>query len=488
MGCGSSKPRTRAPSNENTDNNVLLNTSLAQTGIPNSMDPLGVRFEQREAAHSLDPGMSHFSVSSQRYQSKHQSKFVPSSVRTPSVAPSIASSYVGSDDIASLASGAFVGKMKGSAAADVVHDIPPGCNVVDDATLIDPLTNIKGAEVYRAESERYGLILAKVVSDADAETITMFENELKILSFVQNPSVNKKRGDHYRSRGPLKTGYGSDVLKYQHDNVIGFVGYMEASDELSRNASLQRRLLTEFYVDTLRDHIAHRTHGFKKDMQYFEAALYLYQVAKGLYALHKMKVCHRDLNTENVIMGLGLLDREYKYWLKMVGKQEQQRQLDAFTAQSSGGRMNQYPGRAQMPKPSVNIYRYLLTLPLVAKIANFGHATRILSGRTTTVVGSMQFMAPEMMRGQPYDDGVDIWSFGCIMYEMVAKKPPFHNKTVSYIESRVTQGKFPKSEPVGTRRFRNLEIIMRSCLRSDPTIRCRAKQIVEDLGKPELLQ
>ena len=99
MGCSKSKPAVENGT-QAVAQNTLLNTSLPQSNFASgAMDPLGVQFQNREAAHSLDPGLSVFStgVESRRYQSKHQSKFVPSSVRTPSVASYIASSYVGSD-------------------------------------------------------------------------------------------------------------------------------------------------------------------------------------------------------------------------------------------------------------------------------------------------------------------------------------------------------------------------------------------------------
>lgn len=45
-----------------------------------------------------------------------------------------------------------------------------------------------------------------------------------------------------------------------------------------------------------------------------------------------------------------------------------------------------------------------------------------------TQTGTPYYASPEVWRDEPYDAKCDIWSFGCIIYEMVALKPPFEGK------------------------------------------------------------
>ena len=47
-----------------------------------------------------------------------------------------------------------------------------------------------------------------------------------------------------------------------------------------------------------------------------------------------------------------------------------------------------------------------------------------------SIVGSPDYMAPEVLRGEKYDFTVDYWSLGCMLYEALAGYPPFAGSTV----------------------------------------------------------
>ena len=42
-----------------------------------------------------------------------------------------------------------------------------------------------------------------------------------------------------------------------------------------------------------------------------------------------------------------------------------------------------------------------------------------------TMVGTLNYTAPEILKGEPYDMKVDIWSLGVIFYQMVYKRMPY---------------------------------------------------------------
>ena len=50
------------------------------------------------------------------------------------------------------------------------------------------------------------------------------------------------------------------------------------------------------------------------------------------------------------------------------------------------------------------------------------HARELTSPRVQTPY----YMSPELMQEKAYDSKSDIWSLGCLIYELCALKPPFH--------------------------------------------------------------
>mmetsp|Transcript_48011 Transcript_48011/g.112084 ORF Transcript_48011/g.112084 Transcript_48011/m.112084 type:complete len:973 (-) Transcript_48011:218-3136(-) len=59
-----------------------------------------------------------------------------------------------------------------------------------------------------------------------------------------------------------------------------------------------------------------------------------------------------------------------------------------------------------------------------AKLCDFGCCTT-KAHRATTLVGTPEYMAPEMILGRPYSCAVDWWSFGVVMHELIVGPQPF---------------------------------------------------------------
>lgn len=84
------------------------------------------------------------------------------------------------------------------------------------------------------------------------------------------------------------------------------------------------------------------------------------------------------------------------------------------------------------------------------KIADFGYAAQLIkSGRVRqTVCGTPYWMAPELIKGQDYDQKVDIWSLGVMMIECAEGDPPyFEDDPIRALFRITTEGIPPLKEP-----------------------------------------
>lgn len=99
------------------------------------------------------------------------------------------------------------------------------------------------------------------------------------------------------------------------------------------------------------------------------AATYIYQLCHALKFCHERKVIHRDIKPENLLLG--------------------------------------YHGEI--------------------KIADFGWSVHAPSSRRETMCGTLDYLPPEMIQSSVYDEKVDHWALGILIYEFLVGKPPFES-------------------------------------------------------------
>lgn len=100
----------------------------------------------------------------------------------------------------------------------------------------------------------------------------------------------------------------------------------------------------------------------------------LIQITLGLKSLHDLNILHRDLKV--------------KYFLNQ----------------------------------SANVF---LNKNEVAKLGDMNVSKIAKNGLLYTQTGTPYYASPEVWKDKPYDSKSDIWSLGCVIYEMATLKPPF---------------------------------------------------------------
>lgn len=119
---------------------------------------------------------------------------------------------------------------------------------------------------------------------------------------------------------------------------------------------------------------------------------------------------------------------------------------------------------------TLNIF---LTKDNKVKIGDLGVAKILdcFENFVTSKVGTPYYLSPEVCEDRPYNSKSDIWSLGCILYEICALKHPFEAKTQAALLLKIIRGKY---ESIPRIYSRQLQEIVHSCLIKDfkkrPTI------------------
>ncbi|NWW85585.1 STK36 kinase, partial [Rhynochetos jubatus] len=77
----------------------------------------------------------------------------------------------------------------------------------------------------------------------------------------------------------------------------------------------------------------------------------------------------------------------------------------------------------------------------VIKLCDFGFA-RAMSIHTmvlTSIKGTPLYMSPELVEERPYDHTADLWSVGCILYELFVGTPPFYTSSIFQLVSLIVK-------------------------------------------------
>jgi serine/threonine protein kinase len=163
------------------------------------------------------------------------------------------------------------------------------------------------------------------------------------------------------------------------------------------------------------------------------------------------------------LMGAHLLDDGRTLWLVMelMGGGCLTDVLEAYEA---GVRLNE-PTMAFVARQTLRALAYLhaahrihrdvksdnllITGEGEVKLGDFGYSVQLSKRKEhrSTVVGTPYWMAPELIRGNNYSTGVDVWSLGIVVYEMAMSEPPFMVSVDCVAPDRMLTSRLPQAFP-----------------------------------------
>jgi Tol biopolymer transport system component/tRNA A-37 threonylcarbamoyl transferase component Bud32 len=249
----------------------------------------------------------------------------------------------------------------------------------------------------------------------------------------------------------------SVALKFLHSNVATDQDRMSRFIQEARAASAlnhpniltvfdigqteagARFFATEFVQGTtLREHINARR------LKLTDALDFAAQIASALAAAHAEGIVHRDIKPENVMVRADGYVKVLDFGLAKVTNRAQGASA-VDTEAATQALVNTNPG---------------------------------------AIMGTVAYMSPEQARGEQVDARTDIWSLGCVLYEMLAGRVPFEGRSASHVIVNILDAEPPPLAQYMPETSEALQEVVTDALTKDRDARFQtAKQMLAKLQR-----
>ena len=116
-----------------------------------------------------------------------------------------------------------------------------------------------------------------------------------------------------------------------------------------------------------------------------------------------------------------------------------------------------------------------LTKSGYAKLGDLNVSKILKCGMLHTQTGTPYYSSPEVWSEKPYDQKSDIWSLGCVLYEMCTLKPPFRADTMRELRQKICKGVY---QPIPKHFSAELTDLLKQMLNVNPSGRPGIEKIM----------
>jgi NIMA (never in mitosis gene a)-related kinase len=102
-----------------------------------------------------------------------------------------------------------------------------------------------------------------------------------------------------------------------------------------------------------------------------------------------------------------------------------------------------------------------LTKEGILKLGDLNVSKVAKKGMLQTQTGTPYYASPEVWKDKPYDLKSDIWSVGCVLYELTTLNPPFRANDMQGLYKKIIQGVYP---PIASQYSSDLSQMIKSLL------------------------
>lgn len=116
-----------------------------------------------------------------------------------------------------------------------------------------------------------------------------------------------------------------------------------------------------------------------------------------------------------------------------------------------------------------------ITADKVYKLGDLNVSKVLKKDFACTQTGTPYYASPEVWKDQPYGVKSDMWSLGCVLYEMAALRPPFTAHDLSGLYKKVCAGIFDR---IPFQFSNDLHTVISSLLKLDPKKRPNVEELL----------